>query len=85
MHASVDTDKATNQMIVHLKHSLNTGTYNIPLTLKTYVPDEWKHVQVKQDNHHQQFQAQKDAKGTYILYHANANKGTIELSQTESH
>jgi len=81
MHASVNTGKTGNQIIVHVEHSLNADTYNIPLTLKTYVPEEWKNVEVKQDDHLQQLRAKKDDKGNYILYHANPNKGDIELKQ----
>jgi len=80
MHASVNTDKTRNGMVVHLQHSLDTNTYNIPLTLKTYVPKEWKKVEVKQDNHQQQLQSQKDARGNYILYRVTSNKGAIVLT-----
>ncbi len=79
MHASVTTDKKGDRIIVHLQHSLDANTYNIPLTLKTYVPDEWKKVEVKQNGFQKQFQAQKDSKGNYILYTVNPNKGQIEL------
>ncbi len=80
MHASVNAERKGNNIIVHLQHTLDTNTYNIPLTLKTYVPDDWKKVVVKQDNNQQQVQVQKDTKGNYILYRANPNKGVIELS-----
>jgi hypothetical protein len=84
MHASVKADKMSNHIIVQLQHSLDTNTYNIPLTLKTYVPQEWKMVEVKQNNYRQQFETQKDTKGNYILYRVNPNKGAIELSPRSS-
>jgi hypothetical protein len=84
MHASVNTETTIDQIIVHLKHSLDTSTYNIPLTLKTYVPAEWQKVEVTQDNNKQQLQTQKDNRGNYILYNANSNKGAIELSSRPS-
>jgi peptidoglycan/xylan/chitin deacetylase (PgdA/CDA1 family) len=80
MHASVTTGKTGDRIIVHLQHSLDPNSYNIPLTLKTYVPEEWKKVEVKQNDFQKQFQAQKDSKGNYILYTVNPNKGAIELS-----
>jgi peptidoglycan/xylan/chitin deacetylase (PgdA/CDA1 family) len=83
MHATVNSDKTNNHIIIHLQHSLDANIYNIPLTLKTYVPADWKKVNVKQDNSHQQLQSQKASKGNYILYHANPNKGVIELSKNE--
>jgi peptidoglycan/xylan/chitin deacetylase (PgdA/CDA1 family) len=83
MHATVSTDKTDNHIIIHLRHSIDANIYNIPLTLKTYVPVDWKKVNVKQDDDHQQLQCQKNSKGNYILYHANPNKGVIELSKNE--
>ena len=81
MHASVNTGKKGDRIIVHLQHSLDATTYDIPLTLKTYVPEGWKKIKVKQDNLLKQFQARKDSRGNYILYTVNPNKGTIELSK----
>ena len=81
MTASIDETKTGDRIIVHLQHSLDANTYNIPLTLKTYVPEEWKKVEVKQNDFQKQFQAQKDSKGNYILYTVNPNKGAIELSK----
>jgi peptidoglycan/xylan/chitin deacetylase (PgdA/CDA1 family) len=81
MHASVKTGKTGDHIIVHLQHSLNANTYNVPLTLKTYVPTEWKKVKVKQDGVQKQVQAQRDGKGNYILYTVHPNKGAIELSK----
>ncbi len=80
MHASVNTDKTCNGMVVHVQHSLDTNTYNIPLTLKTYVPKEWKKVEVKQDDRQQQLQSQKDAGGNYILYRVTPNKRATVLT-----
>jgi hypothetical protein len=83
MHATLSTDKTDNHIMIQLQHSLDANIYNIPLTLKTYVPGDWKKVNVKQDDDHQQLQSQEDSKGKYILYHANPNKGIIELSKNE--
>jgi peptidoglycan/xylan/chitin deacetylase (PgdA/CDA1 family) len=81
MHASVNESKTRDRIIVHLQHSLDANTYNIPLTLKTYVPERWKKAAVKQGDFQKQFQTQKDNKGNYILYTVNPNKGAIELSK----
>ncbi|HEY6976877.1 MAG TPA: polysaccharide deacetylase family protein [Chitinophagaceae bacterium] len=81
MHASVNSAQSGNRIVVHLQHSLDTGTYDIPLTLKTYVPKEWKNAEVKQDDHRQQPAIQKDTKGNYILYQTYPNRGDVELSQ----
>jgi peptidoglycan/xylan/chitin deacetylase (PgdA/CDA1 family) len=80
MHASITTRKTGSHFMVQLQHSLDAKTYNVPLTLKTYVPEEWKQVEVRQDNYKKQFTPRKDGNGNYILYRALPNRGTIELS-----
>jgi peptidoglycan/xylan/chitin deacetylase (PgdA/CDA1 family) len=81
MHASVITDNSGDRLIVHVQHSLDTSVYNVPLTLKTYVPSKWKKAAVKQDVHIQLVQTHEDAKGEYILYHVNPNEGAVQLSR----
>ena len=80
MHASVTADRHDDRMSVHLRHSLDEGAYNVPLTLKTYIPENWKGVEVKQGSHKQQPGLQKDGRGHFIMYHAYPNRETIELS-----
>jgi peptidoglycan/xylan/chitin deacetylase (PgdA/CDA1 family) len=82
MHASTTESKTAGRIIVHLQHSLDANTYNIPLTLKTYVQQYgWKKVTVKQDEFKKKFQVQKDSDGDYILYTVKPNKGPIVLSK----
>jgi hypothetical protein len=42
--------------------------YDLPLTLKTYIPDGWKTVTVKQGPLARKTDARQDEKGNYILY-----------------
>ncbi|HTR29342.1 MAG TPA: polysaccharide deacetylase family protein [Puia sp.] len=58
---------------VSLKCSLDPAMYGLPLTLKTYIPPDWKTVRVgetKTDPHH-------DATGAYVLYQLKPNSTTI--------
>lgn len=79
MNAKVQAQEKENNITVNLTHSLDKSLYNLPLTLKTYVPAGWKTVKVKQGKKEQQVQPQKDAKGTYVLYQALPNTGPAEL------
>jgi hypothetical protein len=47
--------------------------YDLPLTLKTYVPADWKTVTVRQGQGEQKADAQQDANGTYVLYQIKPN------------
>lgn len=79
MHADISTDKKENKIVVHLKNSLDPKVYNVALTLKTYIPETWKKIQVKQGNNELEFQSKKDEAGNYILYNVKPNT-MIEIS-----
>lgn len=82
MSAKVKTNNEKNKITVELTHSLDHQTYDLPLTLKTYVPPEWKNVLVKQNSKQQIVVSHKDAHGSYILYKAAPNAGSITLSKS---
>ena len=42
MHADISENKNNKKITVHLTHSLDKHIYNVPLTLKTYVPQPGK-------------------------------------------
>ncbi len=80
MHTTVTENKNDKKISVQLTQSLDEHVYNVPLTLKTYVPKNWKSVKVVQGNHQQKLQPKNDASGNYILYDAMPGKTNIELS-----
>lgn len=81
MHAKVQEQKSGDRIIIMLTHSLDKAYYHLPLTLKTYVPSDWKRVIVIQQNQSQSINVERDKKGTFILYQAEPNRGNIILSQ----
>jgi peptidoglycan/xylan/chitin deacetylase (PgdA/CDA1 family) len=82
MGADVKANDEKNKIIVSLTHSLDPEMYDLPLTLKTYILPGWKNVWVKQNDKKQNVSSAKDAGGTYILYQASPNKGSIEISKS---
>ena len=80
MHATVKGKETDNKIMVDLTHSLDKSMYDIPLTLRTYVPADWKQVQVKQGNKTQTVSSETNDKGTFVLYQLQPNKGIAELS-----
>jgi len=83
MNATVKWNKTDNIVKVDLTHSLDKSMYNIPLTLRTYVPADWKQVQVKQGDKIQTVFPGMSDKGTFVLYQLQPNRGTAELSGGE--
>jgi len=77
-HAKVDARQSGNAISIDLTHSLDPVMYNLPLTLKTYIPEKWTTVTVTQGQITQQVKAQHDEKGAYVLYQLKPN--TVKAS-----
>lgn len=79
MSSTVDAKMDGNRISVSLKHSLDK-LYNLPLTMKTYVPSKWKSVTVKQGSNAETVSVKKDSSGSYVLYQLEPNKDAAVLS-----
>jgi peptidoglycan/xylan/chitin deacetylase (PgdA/CDA1 family) len=66
---------------VVLRSNLADLSYDLPVTLKTYVPNEWKTVEVRQGERTQQVDVVR-ANGTdYVLYQALPGAEVVRLSR----
>jgi len=75
-----EEEKKNGHILIKLHHTLDTALYDLPLTLKTYVPLYWKNVSFHQANKTTKLKILKDEKGKYVLFQALPNKGQIDLS-----
>jgi peptidoglycan/xylan/chitin deacetylase (PgdA/CDA1 family) len=80
MHATITAKETGDKIMVDLTHSLEGSMYDIPLTVRTYVPANWKQVQVKQGDKIQTITTVTNDRGTFVLYQLKPNGGTAELS-----
>lgn len=80
MDAKVNSKREDDNVVVNVEHSLDKNIYNYPLTLKTYLPDDWNDVSVKVGGQSIEAKVDQDEKGKYVLYSAPANGGDIILS-----
>ena len=80
MAAKVNVTENDDEIVVTLEHSLDNGLYDYPLTLKTYVPEAWTEVTVKQGDDEGQVSPATDEVGKYILYDAIPNSGDVMIS-----
>lgn len=78
--AKLQSSLKGHQVTVTINHPLSKVFYNIPLTLKTYVPAGWKNVIVVQGNKKQTFATTIDTKGTYVLYQVSPNGNQVILT-----
>lgn len=84
MDTKVTSKLNADSVSVLLSPTLDKNVYNIPLTLKTYVPPEWGKVQVIQGDKITEATPQKDEKGTYVLYSAYPDATSIVLKKEKS-
>jgi peptidoglycan/xylan/chitin deacetylase (PgdA/CDA1 family) len=79
--ATVSASDKDGKINVTLTHSLDKSMYDLPLTLKTYVPDKWSSVTVSQETHSKTVDvARHDEKGNYVLYQMEPNGPNVILS-----
>jgi peptidoglycan/xylan/chitin deacetylase (PgdA/CDA1 family) len=79
MNANVEVEKKGREIIVNVAHSLDTSFYNIPLTLKTYIPKRWKEVQINRGDMTSVVIPGADKEGKFIVYQVLPNKGSVIL------
>jgi hypothetical protein len=68
---------------VVLRSNLTDLSYDLPLTLKTYVPNEWKTVEVRQGTQTKQVDVVRENGADYVLYQAMPNAEVVKLSRAE--
>jgi len=80
MSAKVNTKRDGENIVVNVDHALDKNIYNYPLTLKTYVPDDWNEVSVRSGDNSGKAKVGEDEKGKFVVYSAPADGGDIILS-----
>jgi peptidoglycan/xylan/chitin deacetylase (PgdA/CDA1 family) len=80
--AKLQAKQENGKITVSLSHPLNKAMYNVPLTLKTYIPKKWKTVKIAQGNKSRVIKPAiaLGEKGPYVLYQAYPNGAQITLS-----
>ena len=81
MAAKVTSNKNGDDIVVRLEHSLDKTLYNYPLTMKTFVPDEWTEVTVSSGNETKTVRSVSGPEGTYVVYPITPNS-EVTLKQS---
>jgi peptidoglycan/xylan/chitin deacetylase (PgdA/CDA1 family) len=77
--AKVDVSSGDGSISVSFQCPLDTGMYDLPVTMKTYVSGSWKSVTVTQGSSRQKVNVQEDDKGVYVLYQMKPNSSNAIL------
>ncbi|HWD87359.1 MAG TPA: polysaccharide deacetylase family protein [Mucilaginibacter sp.] len=80
--AKVNSTQSGGKINVTLTHSLNKNMYDLPLTLKTYVPAAWKTAKVQQGKRIYNESVLTDNKGSYVMFRAEPNGPEVILSKS---
>ena len=68
MRARIDYIKDGDQIRIRLSHKLDPEVYDLPLTLKTYIPETWESVEVNQGMKSWSSNMETDEFGSYVLH-----------------
>ncbi len=80
-HGRARTSRTSGMIEVWLSHDLQKGIYDLPLTLKTYVPASWSAVDVRQGGRAARVGAVRDGRGSFVVYQAQPNAAPVKLTQ----
>ena len=72
-HATVNRKENNGAITIELTHSLDKTMYDLPLTLKTYIPATWTKVIVTQGTNTQSPTVRHDDQGAFVLYQQTPN------------
>jgi len=80
MHADVRTYRYGDVISVVVRDDLKDASYDLPLTLKTYVPANWPGVEIRQGSRTARTEVIGDKMRGYVYYQAVPNAETITLT-----
>lgn len=80
MAAKVDSRVEEGSLLIKVNHSLDKQLYNYPLTLKTYIPEDWENISVVQGARSVNWIMASDDQGKYILYDAMPNEEAVTIN-----
>ena len=80
-HGTVSSYRNGEIISAVLRSDLTDLRYDLPLTLKTHVPDEWKTVEIRQGERRKQVNAIQSNGANYVLYQAVPNAEIVKLSR----
>lgn len=79
-NTAVTSEMDGNEIEINLTSGLDPIVYNVPVTLKTYIPNRWNTVSVKQqDGQTIPSEIMEDAGGKYVLYSVVPHSGNITV------
>jgi peptidoglycan/xylan/chitin deacetylase (PgdA/CDA1 family) len=82
--AEIDNKLIDDTIVVTISSELDPEIYDVPITLKTYVPTEWQNAVVKEKSRREDIlrpKVQKDSLGSFVVYSVSPGMNEIVLSE----
>ena len=83
--AKVRSEMQADAMVVQVSSALDAAVYDVPLTLKTYVPESWKATTLDRGGQEELLEAHQDSLGSYVLYDVSPAEGELRLAEQRDH
>lgn len=80
MSGNVETRVNGRLIQVQLTHTLDPELYPMPLTLKTYLPDRWEQISIRQNEEALSHHIGADSLGRFVQYQAHPNREPVLIS-----
>ena len=81
MNTQVSESHEKDAIKVDLTNSLDKSIYNIPLTLKTSVPGDWKMVQIQQGSTYKVINPIVSGENSWVVYNVFPDIASVRLSR----
>lgn len=81
--AKIQTELRDDAIAVNITSDLDAEVYNVPMTVKTYVPSGWKSATLSKGEASESLAIQKDEKGSFVLYSLKLGEGEVVLAEEE--
>jgi len=81
MSSEVNESVDENTIIVELNNNLDKKIYNLPLTLKTKIPEDWDSVQIQQGNSLKVINSITEGEQHYVIYDVMPDGVPVRLSK----
>ncbi len=70
----------SNEIKINVTHSLDPLIYNVPLTIRSSVPQSWAKVQITHENNAQIIEPVMEPDGALVYYNIIPNSGLVQLT-----
>lgn len=75
----IEIELKEERIKLHISSNLDPNVYDVPITLKTYVPKSWKNVAINKDD--VIYKTQTDTLGSYVTYSVMPNERDLVLEE----